>query len=266
VGFDRFERPVRAIRMRRTAWTARLGGALVLAWLPLAAHGEVLSRFDYTVLRDGEPIGTHRVTVSPAGRNIEVEEQSDVAVTFGPVTFYRMAHLRRELWRDGVLETLVAQTDKNGDLYHIEITREPDGYKRVVNGRTERFPPSVKPLALWHEDLFTYTSFLSPVEDKTFEISIDFVGAEKLESVGQSVNAFIYRLSGDTNREVWYDADGLILKVRLLDHSPTIEYVLSATSAAPSPGIQAEAVEAKSVQANSASGANGAAVPAGARR
>jgi hypothetical protein len=119
-----------------------------------------------------------------------------------------------------------AHTNKNGDVYDIEITREADGYKRVVNGRTDKFAPSVKVLTLWHEDLFKYTSFLSPMEDKTYKISVDFTGADKFDLIGESVNAFVYRLSGDTNREIWYDTNGNIMKVRLLDHSPYIEYVL----------------------------------------
>lgn len=208
-------------------WTACLGGALGLVLLPWAAQGDILSKFDYTVLRDGEPIGTHQVTVTPEGRGVKVEEKTDVEVTLGPLSLYRMEHLRHEIWRDGELERMTAHTNKNGEIYDIEITREPAGYKRVVNGRTDRFAPSVRLLTLWHEDLFKYSSFLSPMEDKTYRISVDFVGAEKVELIDRSIDAFVYRLSGDTNREIWYDANGLIMKVRLLDHSPHIEYVLS---------------------------------------
>lgn len=218
----------------RRAWTARLGGALALMLLPWAAQGGGLAEYDYTVMRDGEPIGTHRVTVSPQGPDTKVEEKTDVEVSFGPITLFRMEHRRDEVWRDGELESMTAHTDKNGDIYDIEITREPDGIKRVINGRTDRFDPSVKLLILWHEDLFKYTNFVSPMEDRTYEVSVDFVGTEKLDLVGQPVNAFVYRMSGDTNREIWFDSAGLIMKVRLLDHSPSIEYVLSSVDGASS--------------------------------
>jgi Domain of unknown function (DUF6134) len=214
-----------------------VGGVLALALLPWAAHGDPLSEYDYTVLRDGEPIGTHHVTVSPQGRDTKVEEQTDVAVKFGPITLYHMEHLRDELWRDGELESMTAHTDMNGDVYDIKITLEPDGYKRVINGRTDVFAPSVKVLTLWHDDLFKYSSFLSPMEDKTYQISVDYVGAEKLDLIGKSVDAFVYRMSGDTNREIWYDSDGLIMKVRLLDHSPNIEYVLTSMNQAPEEAV-----------------------------
>lgn len=214
------------------AWTARFGGALALVFLPWAAQGGVLAEYDYTVMRDGEPIGTHHVTVLPQGADTKVEEKTDVEVSFGPITLFHMEHQRDEFWHDGELESMTAHTNKNGDVYDIEITREPDGIKRVINGRTDRFDPSVKLLTLWHGDLFKYSNFLSPMEDRTYQVSVDFVGTEKLDLVGQSVDAFVYRMSGDTNREIWFDSDGLIMKVRLLDHDPNIEYVLNSVDEA----------------------------------
>ncbi len=219
-------------RVGRCEWTARLCGALALIFLPWAAQGDHLSEYHYTVLRDGEAIGTHRVTVSPEGRDLKVEAETDLEVTFGPLTFYRMEHLRHEVWRDGELEEMTAYTNKNGDVYNIAITREPQGYKRVINGRTDRFEPSMKLLTLWHEDLFRYSTFLSPMEDKTYQISVDFVAADKIDLLDRTVDAFVYRMSGDTNRELWYDAEGHIMKVRLLDHSSTIEYVLDSMNGA----------------------------------
>jgi len=223
-----------AVQGSGRVWTARFGGALILALLPWTAQGDLLAEYDYTVMRDGASIGTHHVTVTPQGLDTKVEEKTDVAVTFGPITLFHMEHRRDEIWHDGELESLTAHTNKNGDVYDIEITRETDGYKRIINGRTDRFDPSVKPLTLWHEDLFKYTSFFSPMDDRTFEVSVDYVGTEKLDLIGRSVDAFIYRVSGDTNREIWFDPDGLIMKVRLLDHSPNIEYVLSSVDEASS--------------------------------
>ncbi len=211
-------------------WTARLCGALALILLPWAAQGDHLSEYDYTVMRDGEAIGTHRVTVSLQGEDVEVETETNLEVTVGPLTLYEMEHQRHEVWRDGELEEMTAYTNKNGDVYDIAISRDPEGYTRVINGRMDRFDPSIKLLALWHEDLFKFSSFLSPIEDKTYEISVDFIGADKIDLINQSVDAFAYRMSGDTNRELWYDAEGHIIKVRLLDHSTAIEYVLNSPS------------------------------------
>ena len=215
-------------------WTARLWGALVLSLLSWTAEADHLQVYNYTVLRNGDAIGTHRVTVLPEGRDVKVEATTDLAVTFGPVTLYRLEHLRNELWRDGELETLTAYTDKNGDIFDIAITRDPEGYTRVINGRTDRFDPTTRLLALWHDDLFKFSSFISPMEDRTYRISVDPLGPGKTDLFDRTVDGVAYRISGDTNRELWYDTEGHVMKVRLLDHGSAIEYVLnSITSAVP---------------------------------
>ena len=245
MGNGRIGPVVGAARTQSLGLAGCLSGALVLSLLPFAAlgdhsvdltgdhSGDPLTEYRYTIIREGEAIGTHRVTVSPDGQGTLVEAKTDLEVTFGPLTLYEMQHLRQEIWRDGELEEMTAYTNKNGDIYDIAITRETQGYKRVVNGRTDSFDLSVRILALWHEDLFKYTSFLSPMEDRTYRISVDFVGADKIDLIDRSVDAFHYRISGDTNRELWYDDEGHIMKVRLLDHSSEIEYVLSEINGAP---------------------------------
>lgn len=249
MGKGRIGRVVGAARTYDIGVAGRLGGALALLLIPFAAQadhsGDHLAEYHYTIIREGEPIGTHRVTVTPEGHATKVEAKTDLEVTFGPLTLYEMQHLRREIWRDGELEEMTAHTNKNGDVYDIAVTRAPQGYTRVINGRTDSFDGSVKLLALWHKDLFQYSSFISPMEDRTYRISVDFVGADKIELLDRSVEAFHYRMSGDTNREIWYDDEGHIMKVRLLDHSSEIEYVLDGMNGASVRLDETEAVAAE---------------------
>ncbi len=219
--------------MRLSGWARLAVAALFASLWPGVALGDYLGDYEYTVLRDGDPIGTYRVTVSPGEGGLEVQATSDLAITFGPLTLYRFEHRREEIWRDGQLERMVARTDKNGDLYEISITKGENGYTRVINGREETFDPSTKVLALWHQDLFSYNSFLSPMEDLTYEISVDYVGEQEIELMKGKITASHYRMTGDTERDLYYDADGNIMKVGLLDHrGALIEYVLNPSAEA----------------------------------
>ena len=244
LGIKKIGRTFGGARNRSREWVARLGGALVVSLVPWAVSwatsGSHLSEYDYVVLRDGDPIGTHVVTVDPNGRDLKVESKTDVAVKFGILTLFHMEHQRSEIWHDGELEKLTAHTDKNGDIYDISITRDADGYKRVINGRMDWFGPSVKVLTLWHNDLFKYHSFLSPMDDKTYKISVDYLGTDKVDLLNKSVEAFVYRMSGDTNRELWYDSEGRVMKVRLLDHGSTIDYVLTSIAGEPLDALDAQ--------------------------
>jgi hypothetical protein len=200
--------------------------AVFLLSAPSAARAGHLSEYDYVVLHGGEPIGSYRVNIARNGNEIEIEAASDLKVRFGPLTVFEFAHQRRELWRDRELVKSIAQTTKNGEFYDIKITRRAEGYKRVVNGREDQLEDPVRVLALWHDDLFEHEFFISPLEDKLYRLSVDFVGEERIEIGDQRVQALHYRMTGDSERELWYDEAGHVLKVRLYDYGSEIDYVL----------------------------------------
>ena len=200
--------------------------AVFLLAAPFAARGDHPSEYDYIVLHGDEPIGSHRVSIARNGNEIVIETESNLKVGFGPLTVFEFEHQRRELWRDWELVESIAQTTKNGESYNIKITRQAEGYKRVVNGREDQLEDPVKVLALWHGDLFEHEFFISPLEDKLYRLSVDFVGEERIEIGDQRVQALHYRMTGDSERELWYDEAGHVLKVRLYDYGPAIDYVL----------------------------------------
>ena len=150
--------------------------AVFLLAAPFDARSDHLSEYDYIILHGDELIGSYRVNVTRNANEIEIEAESDLKVRFGPLTVFEFEHKRRELWRDSELVESVARTTKNGESYDIKITRHAEGYKRVVNGREDRLEDPVKILALWHGDLFEHEFFISPLEDKLYWLSVNFVG------------------------------------------------------------------------------------------
>ena len=207
------------------ALTGCIAAVLLLA-APFAARGDHLSEYDYIVLHGDEPIGSYRVNVARNGSEIKIEAESDLKVAFGPLTVFQFEHQRRELWSDRELVESTAQTTKNGESFDIKITRQAEGYKRVVNGREDQLEDPVKVLALWHDDLFKHEFFISPLEDKLYRLSVRFVGEERIEIGDQRIQARHYRMTGDSERELWYDEAGHLLKVRLYDYGSAIDYVL----------------------------------------
>ena len=200
--------------------------AIGLLVVPFAALGDHLRVYDYSVLRDGEPIGLFNISFETSGRTQRVEVVSDVAVTIGPITLFRLVHQRSEIWHDNVLVESVAHTEKNGDVFEIEITREDDGYKRVLNGRIDKFDSSVEVLALWHESLFTGSTFISAFEDDVMSLSIVYQGEQEVALSDGIVAAQHYKMTGDSERDLWFDADGHLVKLRFSELLSDIEYVL----------------------------------------
>ena len=71
----------------------------------------------FTVLRDGDPIGTHRLDFQeqPDG-TLAVDIETDIQVTVLFVTAYRFEHQGHEKWRDGRLVGL--DTTTHDDNFH----------------------------------------------------------------------------------------------------------------------------------------------------
>ena len=201
--------------------------------MPIAAHANHLSLYEYTVFRDGDAIGNHRVRVFQRRAGVEIQVQTDFRIHLGFIPLYRFEHERREIWHGGQLRESIAKTNKNGTNYDIKILREFSGYKRVINGRVDNFGDPVKVLALWHQNLLKHTEFISPMDDKTYSISVEFLGNQMIELGDQSVSSLYYRMTGDSERDLWFDTAGHVLKVRIHDHSPAIEYVLNPPSGQP---------------------------------
>jgi len=215
--------------MSRSLFGQKLACCLSVLFLlagPSIGRADQASRFNYVVLASGQPIGSHQVHIESKGNQLVVEVESNLDFSIGPLSVFQLEHQRRELWRDRRLVESIAHTVENDKIRDIKITREATGYKREVNGRVDEFQDPVRILALWHEDLFKHDTFVSPMQDKLYPLSVEFIGREWIEIGGQQVHALHYRMTGDSERDLWYDEPGHVLMVRLHDYSLVIDYVL----------------------------------------
>jgi len=201
-----------------------LGAALLLA-LPLSsALAKDVGEYTFTVLRDGTPIGAHRFTFDRDGERLEVEEETDIKVTFALIQVYHYQHERREIWENGRALSITGTTDNNGRKFDIAVRPNGAGYDRTVNGRTQHFDPSRTILAWWKKDILQQRSFFSVMEDKIMDLSFEHVGKETLILGDQRIEVDRYRMTGDEERDLWFDAAGDVAKVAFRSRGSDIEY------------------------------------------
>ncbi len=196
----------------------------------VAAYAEHAGLYEYTVLRNGKPIGTNRVMATPSadGQDVELTFDTDLKVKFGPFTTFRYAHQRRELWRDGRLVHAAGTTNDDGTLYDIEIKAKGGGYVRVVNDRVETLAPGRQPLALWDKTTLNgHTSYFSVSEDKLLNVSFEFGGRQRATWLDRSVTVDHYKMTGDEERELWYDMDGHLVRAKFRRQRSDIEFRLN---------------------------------------
>ncbi len=203
---------------------------LAVAWCLLASTARAADQsgvFTFTVTHDGSPIGDHRVAFRKDGARTEIDATMDLEVSFAMVPLYRFSHERREVWEDGRPLLIKAKTDDNGEQLDITLRPNGHGYLWTVNGREHRLDPSTRVLALWNYATVKEKPgrFVSVIEDDQLELAFALVGKETLQIDGHEVPTEHYRMTGGEERDIWYDQDGQVARVRFERAGAEIEYL-----------------------------------------
>ncbi|MEX0839964.1 MAG: DUF6134 family protein [Parvibaculum sp.] len=188
---------------------------LVLAWLS-AAQATVPQggELNFTVLRKGDEIGTHRLEFEQAGDELKVEIETDVAVKMLGIAVYRFEHEGHEVWRDGRLVSLNSKTNDDGTAHHLSVSR--DAETLVVDGDGRQGPEdgAIIPASLWNEDLVKQSALLNTLDGSKMPVTVTTVGPETVEVDGKNLTATHYSVKGQLNRELWYDESGVLVQVK----------------------------------------------------
>jgi hypothetical protein len=209
---------------RRIMRAIAIGAALVLATVSPAFAGSA-GEYTFTVQSEGNRIGRHRIAFEHEGDRVEIQEMTEIEVSFATIPLYTFEHHARQLWRNGRAVRIDATTNDNGERLDITVRDTARGYMRIVNGRIDRFDRSATVLALWNRDTFKHDAFFSAVEDKIVTASFEYVGMEKIIVAGRRLETQHYRMVGDEEHELWFDPAGHLAKVSFRRYGATIEYI-----------------------------------------
>jgi hypothetical protein len=190
-----------------------LAAALTLLSLPSFALAESRT-VTYTILKEGDPIGKETYVIDRDGDHTSVALTVDSAVHILFLDF-KYHHTRTESWNGTALEKLSADTDDDGSKHHVEIAANPaGGFSVTTDGKSVAVAPDAFPLAQWNKAIVDHP-VLIPVEsdDTPYKSVFKDAGAASVTIGGQAIETEHYVLSGDIDRDLWYDADGMLAKV-----------------------------------------------------
>jgi hypothetical protein len=186
--------------------------AVTLLALPAFALAESRT-ITYTILKEGDPIGKETYVVDRDGERTTVALTVDSAVHILFLDF-KYHHMRTESWSGPALEKLSADTDDDGTKHHVEIAADAaGGFKVTTDGKPVTVPADAFPLAQWNKAIVDHP-VLIPVEsdDAPYKASWKDAGPASLTIGGQPLQTEHYVLSGDIDRDLWYDSDGVLAK------------------------------------------------------
>jgi hypothetical protein len=191
--------------------TLALGLSLGVTPAAFSAAPPPAGRLAFDVTRKGADIGDHVFTFTGAGGDFDVAVATDIAVRVPLIRakVYSYEQQSSEQWRHGQLVHLVSKTDN-------------DGKAEAVNAAVDHLLPG----SLWSADTVRATQLVNTIDGKTMRVQVADLGPEKIEAGGRAIETRHYRIAGDLDRDVWYDAQGYLARLTLVaDDGSTVTYV-----------------------------------------
>lgn len=183
------------------AGVAMLPAAPSLAALPIPPA----RRLGFRVVREGSAIGQHALTFEGNGARLVVRIAVDLAVGFGPITFYRYRHSATEIWEDGQVVAFEAETNDDGSISTMAMRRQGNALV-VESSRAGRYvaPAGAVPATHWDRRMLD-GPFINTQTGAVMRPTVTPQGAGPLPWAPQR-RGTRFVLSGDVDLETWYDA------------------------------------------------------------
>lgn len=156
------------------------GGLAVVVWLMMAvlstvpgAHAVEPDRsVEFTVFRDGLPIGHHRVSVRPDGDRTEVKVDIALDVSFAFIRLYTYRHQSTEVWQGDRLVSLNSWTDDNGTAMRAAIQATPDGLRGTGSRGAVQLPADAVPSSYWSPVLVSGRPLFDSQDGHVLDVSL----------------------------------------------------------------------------------------------
>ncbi|MBV9828410.1 MAG: hypothetical protein JO001_22490 [Alphaproteobacteria bacterium] len=169
----------------------------------------------FSVMRDGEQIGTTTVQVRHDGQAMSTEVKTHVQVKIAYVTVYRYDQTETEQWNNGKLQAMSAVTDENGTVHHVSARADGNALAVDTDGKVNRVDPSLMPVSLWNPALMRCTKAIDPQNGNVTPVSVVDKGREDVLVGGHPTPAHHYAIATSFPQDVWYDDHHQLIQVEL---------------------------------------------------
>lgn len=196
-------------------------GVVIAAWAwactnGALAEGPASGNWNFRVLLDDKPIGTHRFTLKTDGEQRLLKSQAAFDVKILGITAYRYRHEADEQWRADCLVGLTSKTDDDGKALAV-----------LAKSGDERLEGCAMSFAYWNPAMLKQTRLLNAQTGKLEAVKIEPLGDDKVEWQGKTVDAKRWRITGpESPVELWYSAQGdwLALESKVSGGKRTLSY------------------------------------------
>ena len=181
----------------------------------------------FDIVRNGEAIGTHTYHFDHSGNRTEVRIKTDINFRLFFIPVYRFEHESKEVWQNGKLDSLESNTNENGTPVKLQVHRDEDSLMVYGEDGNLHVDREIIPASLWNRLVLDRSQTLTTISGNVKKFEVDYVGEAELDVRGHKVTTQHFRLTGEFERELWYDKDDVLVGVRFeASDGSTVAYVL----------------------------------------
>jgi hypothetical protein len=163
----------------------------------------------FSVLYEGNRIGTHTVLYSSETGVTRVETEIHLLVKIAFFTMFAFSHRSEETWHGGRLISLSSETTEHGETLHIEGAATPQGFRVVSKGGP--FIASGATLtsnSLWTPAVLEQATVVDAQHGGIMGVSARKLADERIEIGGGLIHATRYKfITPYLAGSIWYDAE-----------------------------------------------------------
>jgi hypothetical protein len=195
---------------------------------PAAAPTPSNDRHVFDIFRDGSKIGTEVVEIDKQGDTTNVNFTTHISVVVMFVQAYRFDHSATETWTGGHFVSFKSLTDDNGTKHTLTALAQDNKIDLDIDGKHSEAAPDYVPASWWSRDFVNRTDMFDSQTGRELSVKVTDLGDEPLVQNGTKIEAHHYKVSGDLDRDIWFDGDTLV-RVKLFgsDHSTIVSDLAS---------------------------------------
>ena len=169
----------------------------------------------FAIMRNGQQIGQHDITISSEEGTTTVNFRTEIQVKVMFINAYSFTYAGREVWADNHFKSFVSQTNDNGASHSVNASAGADRVAIAADGARMDASKNTVPSSFWNLDFINRTDFFHTETGKLMKLSVTDMGNERLSTrMGWRV-ARHYRIRGDLERDLWFDQSGAPMRYQL---------------------------------------------------
>ena len=216
----------------------RIGGTvscmailMLLANLSRVAAAETETR-DFSVMIDRSKAGDYQMEINlHEDGSVAVATQANIRVTYWGVPVYSYLYVGMEKWKDGKLKRLESSTNDDGKRFKIHTVTDSTALRISVNGEERAVQPDVWLTTYWRlPDAKLRNQRLVLLDADTGQqltATLSYVGNDQITVCGQPQTCAHYRLIGDKQADLWFDAQERLVRQEYVEDKHNVVHELT---------------------------------------